>query len=188
VITSNYIRGLGAAIVLATQFMGTAHASIAGHEVSALVPYYIDFDVCQSTAETSLPCYHVHEIDHYDGTYATVGGASQSYGYFSATFTDTQITVQGNEAISDFYFELRDHTTGRFIPVTFESVYEGPYSVNKIAYEPSYTRVWATIAGGGQLVLNIGGAVSPVPEPSTAAMSIAGLALLGFMARRRKSK
>jgi hypothetical protein len=42
-------------------------------------------------------------------------------------------------------------------------------------------------AGGGTYTSNVNFALAPVPEPETYAMMAAGLGLLGFMARRRKS-
>ena len=186
-ITSNYIRGLGAAIVLATQFMGTAHASIGGHSVSALVPVPYSFEHCTSSHETGTNCTIVEGIDYF-GTYATVGGTHQQDPYtFTATFTDSQIVIDNFTYSRSLQIQLRDLTTGKFIPVTFDASTSmlRPYGQEDIFYGTDYTGVWAEVGMGSRLVFNIKDVVSPVPEPSTAAMGLAGFALLGFMARRR---
>ena len=56
--------------------------------------------------------------------------------------------------------------------VSFEDLFNGPFDYNDLSFSFSNTR----------------SAVTAVPEPETYAMMLAGLGLLGFVARRRKQQ
>ncbi len=105
----------------------------------------------------------------YNSTGATVFSASTPQSYsFADTFTGT-----GN---SGFVFELTDASAAQL-----QSVFSADLRVGLFATAANATGGFETFFVG-----NVASPVTPVPEPETYALMLAGLGVVGFMARRRK--
>jgi hypothetical protein len=140
-------------------------------------------------------------------------GASVLGSSFSDLFTFT-VGSSFDSAASLTSSYLRSSTTKdllitgfslyKYDPLTMAMLGTPITGINNTAGGPSPTDSWSLSALGltsgnyvlkvdGQVVGNGGGAfggdltISPVPEPATYGMLVAGLGLVGFMARRRKA-
>lgn len=156
----------------------------------------------------------VHNVNYDDWRLPTVtpaNGVSYDYAYSSDGSTDvgSNITSPNSELSYMFYVNLGNSFSGAY-PNNVDNV--GPFSnlwhdlsvyppgtVNIYWYETAYlSAAWGFwISGGAQFAaLNPDldsfawavrdGDVAAIPEASTYSMMLAGLGLVGFMARRRK--
>lgn len=64
---------------------------------------------------------------------------------------------------------------------------EPPHIVGANAWSYNHGASWID-GGSNSLGLRVGGILAPIPEPSTYAMMLAGLGLLGLTAKRRRQK
>ena len=120
-------------------------------------------------SDPSVPFYEVTDIEgtmffEYDSYEFQIVGVDTSRGVSKLLNSTPQLSFQG------IYF-LYDDDFGSGQQASF--FYYSPYS---------------TYVVGESLGTFTATQVSPVPEPETYALMLAGLGLVGFMARRRKSK
>jgi hypothetical protein len=108
-------------------------------------------------------------LNVYNATGATVFSASTPQNY---SFADT-FTGAGN---SGFLFELTDASAAQL-----QSIFSSDLRVGLFATAANATGGFETFFVG-----NVASPVTPVPEPETYALMLAGLGVLGFVPRRRK--
>jgi PEP-CTERM motif len=125
---------------------------------SALAPNQTMFSFSLDLNDTDFSAYFTSPMSYY-----VTGGIS------SAKYTISQVTLNGTPWVS---------TSGSEIDLG--SMMVGADSV--LVIDVTGTKTGAGANFNGQLVL------TPVPEPETYALMLAGLGAIGFMASRRKSR
>lgn len=142
----------------------------------------------------------LHYTNSYGGgIFAGSGGASDVYISFSTALNGISIRAGDGSGDADaFGFSAYEFGTGTLLGSWYSPVFGGSnepewYTLNilasnigSIVFDPCNSGVCPGILGviGGVVITDI--ITSPVPEPEAYAMLLAGLGLLGFMARRRK--
>ena len=102
-----------------------------------------------------------------------VGGSFSNGQDFGNTGSGLLVLLNNPGADSNWFASSR---ADQFFSTTWSNLAAGTYSLN------------FAVAGGSLKVDDVTIAVTAVPEPETYAMMLAGLGLIGAMARRRKAK
>jgi hypothetical protein len=160
----------------ATFGIGTAHAGLTGDVISV---------------DRAFPTPDV--VQNHEGSF-TVGedaGYVDGYGYYLLA-SDNSITILGNYSVN-----WTESSFSGIVVSDLTKAFDSTWTLasnNLIGFDSSditlsgnkLTINWEGLntLPGTEIKINFG-AVSPVPEPATYAMLLAGLTLLGFTARRR---
>lgn len=135
------------------------------------------------------------------GGYLTADFGASHTGNFTDTFTFTAADTTGLTDLSFFNFVYTVAQSVDFTSASINGVTVPVTNATAPGAVPHYSfgGIPPTFLSGGSLVLTISGTalgtggsysgiinLSAVPEPATYGMMMGGLAMLGFMARRRK--
>ena len=179
----SYALALGSA---STTFMDTFNFSIGANEKLA-------FSVSGNTASSTSYAYNLARTNvkvtttHYNigdltavvknSGGATIGSFGDASNLSLNSLTELQSLAAGNYSVT-----ISGKTTG-----TITSGYYGVAAgvISPTLLPGSHT---TTTAAGGQYAFSINAVPVPVPEPESYALMLSGLAMVGFIARRRKAQ
>ena len=138
---------------------------------------YFAFDVHRAIGTTSAV------LNLYQPAVGENGGANGGFLSQSAALLYTLFDVSGNPLTDSGLGIFNDLASGNsYCSISVDSSSNGSI-VSITLYAAAVAAIDAAYNSTGTFF--IGGTVSPVPEPATYGMLLAGLGLLGFMARRK---
>jgi hypothetical protein len=159
---------------LGNYIVGTCGSSDSCSGSDTYANNYFAFDLHGITGATSAV------LNLYQPAVGENGGADGGFLSQSAALVYTLFDVSGNPLTDSGLGIFGDLASG----VSYASIAIGSSSNGSIVSIPLNAAAVSAINGGTDTFF-IGGTISPVPEPATYGMLLAGLGLLGFMVRRR---